>query len=83
MHIDFYRFTAFGKLILLILLLLLLALLPLAFTSAFPQLMLVSIYAGLAHLLALLWVTLLLIVAARRQRVAEWRQMRSRQPLCG
>ena len=68
---------------LLILLLLLLALLPLGFTTAFPHLMLVSIYAGLAHILALFWITLLLIIAARRQRVAEWRQMRARQPVCG
>lgn len=62
-----------------ILLLLLLAMLPLAFTSAFPHLMLVSIYAGLAHVLALLWVTLFLILAARKQRAADWRQMRARR----
>jgi hypothetical protein len=66
---------------LLVLLLMLLALLPLAFTSAFSQLMLVSIYAGLAHILALLWVTLLLMVAARRQRVADWRRLRARPQL--
>ncbi len=67
---------------LLIFLLLLLASLPLVFTSAFPHLMLVSIYAGLAHVLALLWVTLLLIVAARRQRIADWRQARARPRTC-
>ena len=67
---------------LLIFLLLLLASLPLAFTSAFPHLMLVSIYAGLAHVLALLWVTLLLMVAARRQRIADWRQARARPRIC-
>jgi hypothetical protein len=60
----------------LILLILLLALLPLLFTTAFPQLLLVSIYAGLAHILALAWVTLLLTVVARKQRAVEWRQAR-------
>ena len=67
---------------LLIFLLLLLASLPLVFTSAFPHLMLVSIYAGLAHVLALLWVTLLLIGAARRQRISDWRQARARPRTC-
>ena len=67
---------------LLIFLLLLLASLPLAFTSAFPHLMLVSIYAGLAHILALIWVTLLLIIVARRQRIVEWRQARARHRTC-
>lgn len=67
---------------LLIFLLLLLASLPLAFTSAFPHLMLVSIYAGLAHVLALIWGTLLLILVARRQRIADWRQARARHRTC-
>jgi len=66
---------------LLILLLLLLASLPLIFTTAFPHLMLVSIYAGLAHVLALVWVTLLLTIAARRQRAAEWRLARGHRAI--
>lgn len=61
---------------LLILLGLLLALLPLVFTSALPQLMLVSIYAGLAHVLALAWLVMLITVIARRHRITQWRLAR-------
>jgi hypothetical protein len=55
---------------------LLLALLPLVLTTAFPHLLVVSIYAGLAHVLALAWAILVLTVIARRQRIADWRASR-------
>jgi hypothetical protein len=55
---------------------LLLALLPLALTTAFPHLMLVSIYAGLAHVLALAWAVLIITIILRRRRIAEWRHAR-------
>ena len=61
---------------LLILLALLLAVLPLVLTTAFAHLLVVSIYIGLAHLLALAWAVIILTVIARRQRVREWRQSR-------
>lgn len=61
---------------LLILLGLLLALLPLALTSAFPHLLVISIYAGLAHVLALAWAFLILTIIVRRHRIAEWREAR-------
>ena len=57
---------------LLILLGLLLALLPLMLTTALPQLMIVSIYAGLAHLLALAWAMMIITAIVRRHRIAEW-----------
>ena len=60
----------------LILLGLLLALLPLVLTTAFPHLLLVSIYAGLAHVLALAWAVLIITIILRRRRIAEWRQAR-------
>ncbi len=61
---------------LLILLILILALLPLMLTTALPQLMIVSIYAGLAHLLALAWAMMIVAIVARRHRIAEWRAAR-------
>lgn len=60
----------------LILLGLLLALLPLVLTTAFPHLLLVSIYAGLAHVLALAWAVLIITIILRRRRIAEWRNAR-------
>jgi hypothetical protein len=61
---------------LLILLGLLLALLPLLLTTALPQLMIVSIYAGLAHLVALVWAMMIITAIVRRHRIAEWRESR-------
>lgn len=61
---------------LLILLGLILALLPLMLTTAMPQLMIVSIYAGLAHLLALAWAMIIITAIVRRHRIAEWRASR-------
>lgn len=61
---------------LLVLLGLLLAVLPLVLTSAFPHLLVISIYAGLAHVLALVWAFLILVIIVRRHRIAEWRQSR-------
>lgn len=61
---------------LLILLGLLLALLPLMLTTALPQLMIVSIYAGLAHLLALAWAMMIITAIVRRHRIAAWRESR-------
>lgn len=61
---------------LLILLVLILALLPLMLTTALPQLMIVSIYAGLAHLLALAWAMMIVAIVVRRHRIAEWRASR-------
>ncbi len=61
---------------LLILLGLILALLPLMLTTAMPQLMIVSIYAGLAHLLALAWAMMVITAIVRRHRIAEWRASR-------
>lgn len=55
---------------------LLLAVLPLVLTTAFPHLVVVSIYAGLAHVLALAWAVLILTIIARRQRIADWRASR-------
>jgi Na+/H+ antiporter NhaD/arsenite permease-like protein len=63
---------------LLILLTLLLALLPLMLTTALPQLMIVSIYAGLAHLLALAWAMMVITAIVRRHRIAEWRAAKAR-----
>ena len=60
----------------LILLGLLLALLPLLLTTALPQLMIVSIYAGLAHLFALAWAMIIITAFIRRHRIAEWRASR-------
>lgn len=55
---------------------LLLAVLPLVLTTSFPHLLVVSIYAGLAHVLALAWAVLVLTIIARRQRIADWRATR-------
>ncbi|HWU83152.1 MAG TPA: hypothetical protein VN063_06650 [Methylophilaceae bacterium] len=57
---------------------LLLALLPLVLTTSFPHLVVVSVYAGLAHVLALAWAVLILTIIARRQRIADWRAARKR-----
>ena len=65
-----------NEFMILILLGLLLALLPLVLTTAFPHLLLVSIYAGLAHVLALAWAVLIITIILRRRRIAEWRQAR-------
>jgi len=61
---------------LLILLGLILAILPLVMTTAFPHLMVVSIYSSLVFLAALAWAVLVLTVIARRQRIADWRTAR-------
>jgi len=53
---------------------LLLAVLPLLYTSSHSHLMVVSIYAGLAHILAFAWGLFFLTVFVRRHRIAEWRQ---------
>lgn len=71
---------------LLILLVFILALLPLVLTTALPQLMVVSIYAGLAHLLALAWAMMIVTIVVRRHRITEWRtarkfrKMRNKRP---
>lgn len=57
---------------------LLLALLPLVLTTSFPHLVVISVYAGLAHVLALAWAVLILTIIARRQRIADWRAARKR-----
>ncbi len=61
---------------LLILLILILALLPIVLTSAFPHLVLVSIYAGIIPWLALAWAVIVITVLLRRKRIKEWRQNR-------
>ena len=61
---------------LLILLGLVLALLPIVLTSAFPHLIVVSIYAGLIPWLALGWAVFIIVILLRRKRIAEWRQNR-------
>jgi len=61
---------------LLILLGLILAILPLVMTTAFPHLMVVSIYSSLVFLAALAWAILVLTIIARRQRIADWRVAR-------
>jgi cobalamin biosynthesis protein CobD/CbiB len=61
---------------LLILLGLILALLPIILTSAFPHLVLVSIYAGIAPWLAFAWAMLIVAILLRRKRIAEWREAR-------
>jgi len=62
---------------LLILLGLVLALLPIVLTSAFPHLVVVSIYAGLIPWLALGWAVFIIVILLRRKRIAEWRQNRT------
>jgi len=61
---------------LLIFLGLLLAILPLVMTTAFPHLMVVSIYSSLVFLAALAWAVLVITIIARRQRIADWRHAR-------
>ncbi len=66
---------------LLILLGLLLASLPLILSSAFPHLMIISIYSGLGFLLATGWAVLIVTIIARRQRIKEWREARKLKKL--
>ena len=61
---------------LLILLGLILALLPIILTSAFPHLLVVSIYAGVLPWLAFAWAILVITFLLRRKRIAEWRENR-------
>ena len=61
---------------LLILLGLLLAILPLIMTTAFPHLVVVSVYSGLVFLAALAWAILVITIIARRQRIKDWRAAR-------
>ncbi|MEN9724969.1 MAG: hypothetical protein RLZZ98_478 [Pseudomonadota bacterium] len=61
---------------LLILLGLILAVLPIILTSAFPHLVMVSIYAGIIPWLAFGWAILIITILLRRKRIAEWRQNR-------
>ena len=61
---------------LLVLLGLLLAILPLVLTTAFSHLLVVSIYGGLAHVLALAWAVLIITIIVRKHRIAEWRKAR-------
>jgi cobalamin biosynthesis protein CobD/CbiB len=62
--------------VLLILLGLILALLPIILTSAFPHLLVVSIYAGVLPWLAFAWAILVITFLLRRKRIAEWRENR-------
>lgn len=64
---------------LLIFLGLVLAILPLILTTAFPHLMIVSIYSSLAFLAALAWAVLIITIIARRQRIADWRMARKQR----
>lgn len=63
---------------LLILLGLILAVLPVILTTAFPHLIVISIYAGTLPWLALGWAILVFTIIMRRQRIAEWREKRKR-----
>jgi uncharacterized membrane protein YciS (DUF1049 family) len=60
----------------LILLGLILALLPLILTTAFPHVVIISIYAGTLPWLGLGWAILIITIFMRRQRIAEWREKR-------
>ena len=64
---------------LLILLGLILALLPLILTTAFPHLIVISIYAGLVPWIAIGWAVIGVTIILRRQRIAEWRENRKRK----
>ena len=64
---------------LLILLGLILALLPLILTTAFPHLIVISIYAGLIPWIAIAWAVIGVTMILRRQRIAEWRENRKRK----
>ncbi|MEY3651263.1 MAG: hypothetical protein RLZZ351_628 [Pseudomonadota bacterium] len=66
---------------LLILLGLILALLPLILTTAFPHLMVISIYAGLVPWIAITWAVIVVTIILRRQRIAEWRENRKRKKM--
>jgi uncharacterized integral membrane protein len=61
---------------LLILLGMILALLPLILTTAYPHLVVISIYAGTLPWLAIGWAILVITIIMRRQRIAEWREKR-------
>lgn len=62
---------------LLILLGIILALLPIILTTAFPHLIVISIYAGILPWLAIAWAVIIIIILLRRQRIAEWRKNRA------
>lgn len=66
---------------LLILLGLILALLPLILTTAFPHLIVISIYAGLVPWIAIGWAVIGVTMILRRQRIAEWRENRRRKKM--
>lgn len=66
---------------LLILLGLILALLPLILTTAFPHLVVISIYAGLLPWLAFTWAVLVITIILRRHRISEWRAKRKLKKL--
>ncbi len=66
---------------LLILLGLILALLPLILTTAFPHLIVISIYAGLIPWIAITWAVIVVTIILRRQRIAEWRENRKRKKM--
>ena len=57
-----------------ILLGLILALLPVILTTAFPNLIVISIYAGTLPWLALGLGIIVMTAIMRRQRIAEWRK---------
>ena len=61
---------------LIILLGLILALLPIILTTAFPHLVVISVYAGVLPWLALGWAIFVITIIMRRQRIAEWRDKR-------
>jgi hypothetical protein len=63
---------------LIILLGLILALLPFILTTAFPHLIVISIYAGTLPWLAIGWGALVMTIIMRRQRILEWREKRKR-----
>jgi len=63
---------------LIILLGVILALLPFILTTAFPDLIVISIYAGTLPWLAIGWAALVITIIMRRQRIAEWREKRNR-----
>ena len=66
---------------LLILLGLILALLPLILTTAFPHLIVISIYAGLVPWIAIGWAVIGVTIILRRQRIAEWRENRKNKKM--
>lgn len=66
---------------LLILIGLILALLPLILTTAFPHLIVISIYAGLVPWIAIGWAVIGVTMILRRQRIAEWRENRRRKKM--